>query len=106
MRRRPPGRALGWYGAWKLRSTSRPTEPDFVEQPSLRRSNAHAIVAAEVAATRAAAGLLDTGVYGRYEVSGPGAAAWLDRLLANRLPPLGRLRLAPMLSPSGNSWAI
>ena len=78
-----------------------PGQPDFVEQPSLRRSNAHAIVAAEVAATRTAAGLLDTGVYGRYEVSGPGAAAWLDRLLANRLPPLGRLRLAPMLAPSG-----
>lgn len=75
--------------------------PDFIEQPSLRRSNAHSIVAAEVAATRTAAGLLDTGVYGRYEVSGPKAAEWLDRLLANRLPPVGKLRLAPMLSPSG-----
>ena len=75
--------------------------PDFVEQPSLRRSNAHPIVAAEVAATRAAAGLLDTGVYGRYAVSGPRAAEWLDRLLANRLPPIGKLRLAPMLSASG-----
>ena len=75
--------------------------PDFIEQPSLRRSNAHSLVAAEVAATRMAAGLLDTGVYGRYEVSGPKAAEWLDRLLANRLPPIGKLRLAPMLSPSG-----
>jgi dimethylglycine dehydrogenase len=75
--------------------------PDFIEQPSLRRSNAHPIVAAEVAATRAAAGLLDTGVYGRYEVSGPKAEAWLDHLLANRLPPVGKMRLAPMLSPSG-----
>jgi dimethylglycine dehydrogenase len=75
--------------------------PDFLEQPSLRRSNAHSIVAAEVAATRTAAGLLDTGVYGRYEVSGPKAAEWLDGLLANRLPPIGKLRLAPMLSPSG-----
>ena len=75
--------------------------PGFIEQPSLRRSNAHSIVAAEVAATRAAAGLLDTGVYGRYEVSGPKAAEWLDGLLANRLPPIGKLRLAPMLSPSG-----
>ncbi|MGO9716937.1 MAG: GcvT family protein [Steroidobacteraceae bacterium] len=75
--------------------------PDFIEQPSLRRSNAHSIVAVEVAATRAAAGLLDTGVYGRYEVSGSKAAEWLDRLLANRLPPIGKLRLAPMLSPSG-----
>jgi dimethylglycine dehydrogenase len=78
-----------------------PGEPGFVEQPSLRRSNADRFVAAEVAATRAAAGLLDTGVYGRYEVRGPGAEAWLDRLLANRLPPVGRLRLAPMLSAAG-----
>ncbi|HLN49226.1 MAG TPA: FAD-dependent oxidoreductase [Steroidobacteraceae bacterium] len=76
-------------------------QPDFIEQPSLRRSNAYPIVAAEVAATRAAAGLLDTGVYGRYAVSGPKAAEWLDRLLANRLPPIEKLRLAPMLSPSG-----
>jgi len=78
-----------------------PGEPDFVEQPSLKRSNADRFVAAEVAATRHAAGLLDTGVYARYEVTGSGAEAWLDRLLACRLPGLGRLRLAPMLSPRG-----
>jgi dimethylglycine dehydrogenase len=75
--------------------------PGFKEAPSLRRSNAHDIVAAEVAATRAAAGLLDTNVYARYEVTGPKAEAWLDHLLANRLPPVGRIRLAPMLAPSG-----
>jgi len=75
--------------------------PDFVETPTLRRSNAHDIVAAEVLATRQAAGLLDTGVYARYEVTGTGAEAWLDQLLANTLPPIGRLRLAPMLAPSG-----
>ena len=78
-----------------------PRRPDFVEEPSLRRSNAHPFVEAEVAATRTAAGLLDTGVYGRYEVSGPGSATWLERLLANRLPAVGKLRLAPMLAPSG-----
>jgi dimethylglycine dehydrogenase len=78
-----------------------PGEPDFVDEPTLRRSAAQRFIAAEVAATRNAAGLLDTGVYARYEVSGPGAEAWLDRLLANTLPPLGRMRLAPMLSPSG-----
>ena len=78
-----------------------PGQPDFVETPSLKRSDAHPLVAAEVTATRTAAGLLDTGVYGRYEVSGPLAASWLDNLLANRLPPVGRLRLAPMLAPSG-----
>ena len=82
-----------------------PGEPGFIEQPSLKRSNADRLVAAEVAATRSAAGLLDTGVYGRYEVAGPGAEAWLDQLLANRLPPLGRMRLAPMLNPAGRLMA-
>ena len=76
-------------------------EPGFVEPPSPKRSLAERFVAAEVAATRSAAGLLDTGVYGRYEVRGPGAEGWLDRLLANRLPAVGRMRLAPMLSPAG-----
>jgi dimethylglycine dehydrogenase len=75
--------------------------PGFEEAPSLRRSNAHDIVAAEVGATRTAAGLLDTNVYARYEITGPKAEAWLDHLLANRLPPVGRIRLAPMLAPSG-----
>ena len=78
-----------------------PGQPGFAETPSLRRSNAHALIAAEVAATRTAAGLLDTAVYARYEVTGAGAAAWLDGLLANRLPGAGRVRLAPMLAPSG-----
>jgi dimethylglycine dehydrogenase len=78
-----------------------PDDLDFLETPSLHRSNAHPLVALEVAATRAAVGLLDAGVYARYEVSGAGAEAWLERLLANRLPALGRIRLAPMLNPAG-----
>jgi dimethylglycine dehydrogenase len=78
-----------------------PGEPEFIDEPTLRRSAAHRFIAAEVAATRNAAGLLDTGVYARYEVSGPGAQIWLDHLLASTLPELGRMRLAPMLSPSG-----
>jgi len=76
-------------------------EPDFVEPPTLRRSAADRFVAAEVAATRTAAGLLDTGVYARYEVRGPGAGKWLDYLLASRMPAVGRIRLAPMLNPAG-----
>ena len=75
--------------------------PEFVEPPTLRRSAADRFVATEVAATRTAAGLLDTGVYARYEVRGPGAGRWLDHLLASRLPEVGRVRLAPMLNPAG-----
>ena len=78
-----------------------PGQPAFKETASLRRSNAHALIAAEVRSTRDAAGLLDTAVYARYEVSGSGAAAWLDYLLASKLPAVGATRIAPMLAPSG-----
>jgi len=78
-----------------------PNEPAFVDPPTLRRSAAHRFIADEVHATRTACGLIDTGVYARYEVSGPGAKGYLDRLLASRLPEVGRVRLAPMLAPSG-----
>ncbi|MBU3672162.1 MAG: FAD-dependent oxidoreductase [Sinobacteraceae bacterium] len=73
----------------------------FVENLSMRRSNAHRFVADEVRAVREAAGMFDASVYARYEVSGPGAKAWLDRLLACKLPAVGRVRLAPMLGHSG-----
>lgn len=75
--------------------------PGFVEHPTVRRSNAHALVGDEVRATREAAGMFESAVYARYEVTGPGATEWLDRLLASKLPVVGRVRLAPMLAPSG-----
>ena len=33
--------------------------------------------------------------------TGPGAEAWLDRILANRVPRTGRIVLSPMLNPAG-----
>ena len=75
--------------------------PDFVENDTLGRSDAEPFVAAEVEAVRTAAGAYEIAQYARYEVSGPGAEAWLDRLLAGRLPAVGRIRLAPMLGDAG-----
>lgn len=75
--------------------------PGFVETPTLRRSNAFDIVGAEVRGCREGVGLLDITSFAKYEVSGPGARDYLDRLLACRIPGPGRVRLAPMLAPSG-----
>ena len=44
----------------------------------------------ECRAVRDAVGLLEIATFARYEVSGEGAAAWLDRMLANRMPREGR----------------
>lgn len=72
-----------------------------LERPGLRRSNAFDAVAQECRAVRSAVGILETASFAKYEIGGAGAAAWLDHLLAGRLPALGRIRLAPMLSPAG-----
>jgi dimethylglycine dehydrogenase len=46
-------------------------------------------------------GLGDISGFAKYEVSGSGAAAWLDQLLAAAIPPIGRMTLAPMLKDDG-----
>ncbi|MBF9044251.1 FAD-dependent oxidoreductase [Rhodobacterales bacterium HKCCE4037] len=74
---------------------------EFEENLTLKRSNAHDIVAAECKAVRESVGLLDISGFSRFEVSGPNAEAWLDKLMASKLPKPGRAKLAPMLAPSG-----
>ena len=71
------------------------------ETPTYRRSEAFPVVRAECRAVRAAVGLYETSNYGKYEVVGRGARAWLDRVFACRIPRPGRVCLAPMLNPAG-----
>ena len=75
--------------------------PGIRDAFSWRRSTDFAIVAEEVHAVRAAVGLIETTGFAKYRIAGEGAAAWLDRLLACRLPPPGRMTLAPMLKHDG-----
>ena len=91
-----------WGASWGL-EVPLYFAPDagFTENPTLKRSNAHEIVAAECKAVREAVGLLDISGFSRFEVSGPGAEKWLDRIMASKLPAPGRARLAPMLSEEG-----
>ena len=113
----PAGRGLVTtpaYGVWAARNAVFGTgyglehvnwfapegEPAF-EQPSFRRSNAFEPVAAECRAVREAVGINEIHNFGKYHVEGPGAAAWLSRLMANRMPREGRIALTPMLSPKG-----
>jgi dimethylglycine dehydrogenase len=75
-------------------------EPTF-ETPSFRRSNAFDRVGEECRAVRTAVGVNEIHNFGKYEVSGPGAEAWLDTIMAGRVPRQGRISLTPMLSPRG-----
>jgi dimethylglycine dehydrogenase len=90
-----------WGVSWDLEVPLYFAPKGFEETPTLKRSNAHNIVAEECRAIREGVGLLDITGFSRYEVTGPNAAAWLDRIMASKLPAPGRARLAPMLSETG-----
>jgi dimethylglycine dehydrogenase len=79
-----------------------PEGSEPVETPSFRRSNSHDPVGEECRAVRGGVGILDGSSFAKYEVSGPDAATYMDYLLASRLPALGRMRMGPMLLPSGH----
>ncbi len=90
-----------WAQSWDLEVPLYFAPEGFSEAPSLKRSNAHAIVAQECKAVRGGVGLLDITGFSRFEVSGPNAEAWLNKLLATKLPQPGRARLAVMLGHDG-----
>jgi dimethylglycine dehydrogenase len=71
------------------------------EDVTYRRSNAHVPVRDECRGVRERVGISEISTFSRYEVRGPGAAAWLDAVLANKLPREGRLTLSPMLNDEG-----
>jgi len=102
------------YGIWKAQNAVfgdmygmehvnyfAPEGEEPYEIPSFRRSNAFPIVAEEVRAVRENVGINEVHNFGKYEFTGVGAHAFLDRIMAGRIPPAGRLSLNPMLSPKG-----
>ncbi len=72
------------------------------ETPSFRRSNSHEPVGEECRAVRESVGILDLSSIAKYEISGPDAVGYMDYLFASRLPMLGRIRMGPLLLPSGH----
>jgi dimethylglycine dehydrogenase len=75
-------------------------EPTF-ETPSFRRSDAFEATGREVRGVREGVGINEVHNFGKFLVTGPNARAWLDRIMAGRVPRPGRLSLTPMLSPKG-----
>ncbi|MEP3280232.1 MAG: FAD-dependent oxidoreductase [Stappiaceae bacterium] len=74
----------------------------IVEKYSFRRSNYFEHVGNEARHVHEKVGLLDMSAFAKFTVSGPGAADWLDYLVANRIPKkIGRVGLCHMLTKYG-----
>ena len=85
------------------RGPGRASHPDAPASRRRRRSGdrTRSICRRRVEAVRTAAGAYEIAQYARYEVEGRDAEAWLDHLVAGRLPEVGRIRLTPMLNEAG-----
>ncbi|MBN9253054.1 MULTISPECIES: FAD-dependent oxidoreductase [unclassified Mesorhizobium] len=68
---------------------------------SFHRSNDFGPIGEEVRATRDRVGVTEIANFAKYEVSGPGAEDFLNRLMTNRMPKVGRIVLTPMVNEFG-----
>ncbi|MDG4886302.1 MULTISPECIES: FAD-dependent oxidoreductase [unclassified Mesorhizobium] len=75
------------------------TEPKDIV--SFHRSNDFGPIGEEVRATRERVGVTEIANFAKYEVSGPGAEDFLNRLMTNRMPKTGRIVLTPMVNEFG-----
>ena len=91
------------YGLEVVNYFAEEGEPRY-ETPSFRRSGAWDATRREVKAVRESVGINEVHNFGKYLVTGPKARAWLDRIMAGRIPAPGRVTLTPMLSPRGRLW--
>ncbi|MFC1795658.1 FAD-dependent oxidoreductase [Pseudomonadota bacterium] len=72
------------------------------EEYSYRRNNTFDVVGDECLAVRERVGLLDLSGFAKYEVTGPDAESFLNRICANRMPcKTGGIVLAHILSEAG-----
>lgn len=74
---------------------------EAIPEHSFRRTDHMEQVQEEVRRTREEAGFIEMSPMTKFTVRGPGAAKWLDGLMANKLPKVGRMTLSLMLNGKG-----
>ncbi|MCE8526937.1 GcvT family protein [Ruegeria pomeroyi] len=76
--------------------------PGVTETIGFTRQNWWEPVGREVRMLREQVGVIDISNFANYEIKGPGARDWLDRLVANRVPTfVGRSCLTPLIGVRG-----
>ncbi|MCK6449318.1 MAG: FAD-dependent oxidoreductase [Alphaproteobacteria bacterium] len=78
-----------------------PPGVEAADAVSFHRSNDFPHVKAECLGVRNGVGVTEIANFAKYEFTGPGAEAFLSRLMTNRMPRPGRIVLTPMLNPQG-----
>ncbi len=77
---------------------------DAFEAPTFQRNRSFDYVAREVKSVREDVGGIEIANFAKHEFKGPGARAYLNRVLAGYVPKVGRVTLTPMLTPKGRLY--
>ncbi len=97
------GARFGARGGWERATWFAPPAASQEERLSFRRAERpwFDAVGEECRTVAQGVGVLDLPGFTKFMVDGPGAEAWLDRLVCSRLPRLGRIALAYALNQQG-----
>ncbi len=96
------GAVWGQRYGWERPNWFAPEGVEPVDVWSFRRTNYFEHVGAECRGLRERAGLIDITSFSKFQISGPGAEAYLDRMVANSLPRRnGGIKLAHALTKHG-----
>lgn len=99
------GAQFGARGGWERATWFAPSPGEVEQNPSYQRGEWFEAVGNECRNVRDNVGILDLGGFSKYELKGPGASAWLDTLIAGKLPRTGRVSLSYFCADDGGVWS-
>lgn len=89
------------YNGYEFPKWFAPSPEEAIPAHSFRRTHVWDYVEGEVQTTRDEAGFIEMSPMTKFTVRGPGAATWLDSIMANKLPKVGRMTLSLLLNERG-----
>ena len=96
------GAVWGQRYGWERANWFAPAGVERTDRWSFRRTNYFEHVGNEARLMRERVGIIDLTPFTKHEVTGPGAEAWLDGLVANKVPTkIGRMALCHALTRRG-----
>ncbi len=101
-RQKVAGAVFGDAFGWERAQWFSPNGPGDKDVDSWRRTNWHEPVGEECRKVMEGVGVLDLSGFSKFEVAGPGAEAYLDRLSCNKVPTeIGKIAIFPALTEQG-----
>ena len=94
--------AWGVVNGWERALFFKPSA-DFVDVHSYRFTPTQDVVAKEIEGIVKGVGMMEVSGFNRYEIKGPGAGEFLDKMICGRLPKnIGKVNLCYLLTEKGN----